>query len=798
MTPRPLALPAALALALALGAPPPARAAAYLVLQVEDAPGQGFGDPSPIAPAGGNPATTLGEARLRALEFAAGLWAERLDSPVPIELAVRFEPLGGTPTFATLGLGGPADVYRDFAGAPQPSTWYPAALADRLAGVDLDGGTGPDLEVVFNLDVDGPEVLGPGRFYYGLDGHPPAGDASFVQVALHEIAHGLGFTSQLNLATGAKLLGYDDIYMSWVERVGAAPADLPSMSNAERLDALRSGPELRWVGPRLSEAAAALTAGADAQGRVELYAQPQITTSTLDHFATALEPDDVMEPFYAEGAWDLTLARALLADLGWGGPPGCAQPGGVEFGILFLDDALPAGATTYGMVDGWDWVEPAPMSGARLHHSSLRAGLHQHYFDGPVETVSVGIGETLFAYVYLDSVAPPSTVMLQWRVGGSWEHRAYWGANLIAAGTDGTASRYPMGALPPAGEWVRLEVPAALVGVEGQSIGGIAFSLYDGAASWDAAGVARSDGSTFTWVDDALPPGAVPQSYFEGWLWTGADPPVVSGRVAHHSVEYSGLHQHLYQEPSVPAAVGADDTLYADVFLPPDGPPQEVMVQWKADGSWEHRAYWGENLIVAGTNGAASRYPMGDLPPTGQWVRLEVPAASVGVANRVVSGVSFTLYGGRAVWDTAGLFPAEEEFVWIDDAVPAGAVAMPENDGWLWVSADPAPVSGTLAHQSPIKSGLHSHYFDGAPRTLPDVRADGPQNFDLSVFKNFAVSETARVQFRAEFFNLFNTPQFAAPGNNGRSSNFGNADFGVVSSLRNQPRDLQLALKFIF
>jgi hypothetical protein len=276
MTQRRLALPAALALALVslLGTAPPARAAAYLVLQVDDAPGVGFDDPSPIAPAGGNPATTLGEARLRALEFAAGLWAERLDSPVPIEIAVRFEPLGGTPTFATLGLGGPADVYRDFAGAPQPAAWYPAALANRLAGVDLDGGTGPDLEVVFNLDVDGPEALGPGRFYYGLDGNPPAGDASFVQVALHEIAHGLGFTSQLNLATGAKLLGYDDVYMSWVERSGAVPPDLPSMTDAERLAALRSAPELRWVGTNLAAAAAALTAGADAQGRVELHAPP--------------------------------------------------------------------------------------------------------------------------------------------------------------------------------------------------------------------------------------------------------------------------------------------------------------------------------------------------------------------------------------------------------------------------------------------------------------------------------------------------------------------------------------------
>ena len=43
----------------------------------------------------------------------------------------------------------------------------------------------------------------------------------------------------------------------------------------------------------------------------------------------------------------------------------------------------------------------------------------------------------------------------------NWEHRAYWGANTINYGTDGTASRKSMGALPAKGEWVRLEVSAA-------------------------------------------------------------------------------------------------------------------------------------------------------------------------------------------------------------------------------------------------------------------------------------------------------------------------------------------------
>ena len=51
----------------------------------------------------------------------------------------------------------------------------------------------------------------------------------------------------------------------------------------------------------------------------------------------------------------------------------------------------------------------------------------------------------------------------------------------------GTAARRYMGAILPGGGWVRLEVPASLVGLEGRTLNGMAFSLW-GRASWDRAG----------------------------------------------------------------------------------------------------------------------------------------------------------------------------------------------------------------------------------------------------------------------------------------------------------------------
>ena len=85
--------------------------------------------------------------------------------------------------------------------------------------------------------------------------------------------------------------------------------------------------------------------------------------------------------------------------------------------------------------------------------------------------------------------------------------------------------------------------------------------------------------------------------------------------------------------------------------------------------------------------------------------------------------------------------------------------------------------------------------FGDEPRVDPKLRTDWIHNFDFSAFKNtkFGPDGRMNLQFRAEFFNLFNTPQFGAPG-----TTVGNAQYGVVSSQINNPRLVQLALRFIF
>jgi hypothetical protein len=163
---------------------------------------------------------------------------------------------------------------------------------------------------------------------------------------------------------------------------------------------------------------------------------------------------------------------------------------------VWIDDSLPAGASVGSDGgDSWNWVSssPTPESGSLAAQTIAASGLHEVWFTGATGAMQVEAGDTLFAWVYLDPANPPSEVMVGWNDGSSWEHRAYWGANDITYGTSGSAGRYYAGALPAAGGWVKLSVPASAVGLEGSAVSGMDFSLYNGRASWDAIG-RSSDG----------------------------------------------------------------------------------------------------------------------------------------------------------------------------------------------------------------------------------------------------------------------------------------------------------------
>jgi hypothetical protein len=83
--------------------------------------------------------------------------------------------------------------------------------------------------------------------------------------------------------------------------------------------------------------------------------------------------------------------------------------------------------------------------------------------------------------------------------------------------------------------------------------------------------------------------------------------------------------------------------------------------------------------------------------------------------------------------------------------------------------------------------------FGSEPRTDPNIRTHGIANYDFAVFKRTTIRERVGIEFRTEFFNIFNRVQFAGPGNT-----LGTAQFGQVSSQLNQPRLIQVAGRLNF
>ena len=80
--------------------------------------------------------------------------------------------------------------------------------------------------------------------------------------------------------------------------------------------------------------------------------------------------------------------------------------------------------------------------------------------------------------------------------------------------------------------------------------------------------------------------------------------------------------------------------------------------------------------------------------------------------------------------------------------------------------------------------------YGTAPRYLGSVRGPGQANTNFSLIKDTVFHERYRLQFRGEFFNVFNRVEFGLP-----DSNFGDSTFGVISTQTNIPRQIQFGLK---
>lgn len=165
-----------------------------VVIVNADFPGVGFNDATPVPPVGGNPGVTLGQQRFNVYVKAADRWSSVLDTDVDIKVRGSWAALDCSDTGAVLGQTSVLSWSANFANAPRTDVWYPAALANKFAGVDL-APSQDDMFIQFNSSIDNPTCLGSRSWYYGFDGNE-GNDDSLYHVVLHEIAHGLGMSSR--------------------------------------------------------------------------------------------------------------------------------------------------------------------------------------------------------------------------------------------------------------------------------------------------------------------------------------------------------------------------------------------------------------------------------------------------------------------------------------------------------------------------------------------------------------------------------------------------------------------------
>lgn len=118
-----------------------------------------------------------------AFDYAVSLWEKTINSTQPIRIEATWKALSGN----TLAQTGTTQISKNFVGAPYTNVWYPIALAEAISKRELNR-TDIKYEIQVNLNSNI-------NWYYGTDAKAQTGRFDLVTVALHEIAHGLGFSS---------------------------------------------------------------------------------------------------------------------------------------------------------------------------------------------------------------------------------------------------------------------------------------------------------------------------------------------------------------------------------------------------------------------------------------------------------------------------------------------------------------------------------------------------------------------------------------------------------------------------
>ncbi len=300
----------------------------------------GWNDETPVSPVSGNNGTTRGQQRKNAVLKAAELMTQNLQSTVPLIIQGCWpNDLETSETSAVLANAGARTFVFNSPGLTL-DTWYPIAIAERQSGnpgCKFIGGSCDTHAILinFNPKIDTNEGLGTTRWYYGINSTSTTNDPDFVSTALHEMTHGLGFSSAIQVSdesntqtcpggvevthvSGTRLCNRNDIFSSFLVEHNQDDTLTPlnEMATDElRAQAMANVGRLLWnsVDTAASEYN---TLSHIRTGLVQLYAPSTLDPgSSVSHLSRAYS--ELMEPIQDENLRDLQLATPMLWDIGW-------------------------------------------------------------------------------------------------------------------------------------------------------------------------------------------------------------------------------------------------------------------------------------------------------------------------------------------------------------------------------------------------------------------------------------------------------------------------------------------------
>jgi hypothetical protein len=173
-----------------------------------------------------------------------------------------------------------------------------------------------------------------------------------------------------------------------------------------------------------------------------------------------------------------------------------------------------------------------------------------------------------------------------------------------------------------------------------------------------------------------------------------------------------------------------------------------------------------------------------------RWLDVGGPFGKI-VSGWQINGITVLRGGFPTDIRTARVPPTFATFN-VPDRVPGVSMYVPNKGVDQYFNPAAFAVPGTV----PSGTGVPIQRFGNSARHV--ARGPGSVNLDFSLFKNTRITEKTDLQFRAEFFNLTNTPTFFLASANSTSLSVGSDSFGKLSNSTSVGRQIQFGMKLIF